>query len=719
MGMILVLAVLFMDDTMYILDAMTTSFGYYLWYLPKISWETDAWARLGADHGWSRNGPGAEASVVIEGDNYGGPDGQGGDEGWMHSWTIFYWGWWISWAPFFEALYNNDDWDCGFSPTAGDVKSTRLEKSGFEAKHNQAYTLSYALTGYSWICLLLYFITSSDSGSFVIDILAANGDPDPPLFQRVLWAITEGAAATALLKGGGGDPDRGLKALQAVSVVSGLPFTIVLMYMSHALYIAVQEEVGDLDEFRPDFRTSCLELTWKTASRLADRVPFVYVWKILTKLDDDKTLVYTALAFLIFYFGVVLLLLAPMEANLRMIAGAFYMAFAAVVAYCRYSVRKKLGIATGDLMTDYCIAATGVSRCCWARIGSGEEELVVVRGRGFEVYGVVASTLQLRCAFSFEQRIHDLAPCRPWPAALVLSFGVFKPGAAASAPRAGGVETKPAGARADRTPPALAVARDGSSAAALVEGGWSSSRSCAARTRTPASAEALDRGGGGRAARFFDYAPGAGPATLIVVLGDARGDVPKSTRVAALGVDVAGRRVYPLWSVDGLPPVAQCLACTRDGGLVVVFRNSLAKIARGGAYEALALNGFADLDFSAESAGRHLLRANDEKLAVAVGGECAAAELVDDVVLLSLPGASTCWVLDGRRGRLHLRPHAAAPVASCVAYDPRRRRVFLGSFDGDGVLGDVGLAAAPNRRLSKKPKLDEDSRTRRMSCRRA
>ena len=425
MGMILVLAVLFMDDTMYILDAMTTSFGYYLWYLPKISWETDAWARLGADHGWSRNGPGVEASVVIEGDNYGGPDGQGGDEGWMHSWTIFYWGWWISWGPFcgtflakiskgrtlgefimftlilpvlycvlwfgvfggagirmqFEALYNNDDWDCGFSPTAGDVKSTRLEKSGFEAKHNQAYTvnlwcldtediffdmlgsygsrqLSYALTGYSWICLLLYFITSSDSGSFVIDILAANGDPDPPLFQRVLWAITEGAAATALLKGGGGDPDRGLKALQAVSVVSGLPFTIVLMYMSHALYIAVQEEVGDLDEFRPNFRTSCLELTWKTASRLYALIafPFVYVWKILTKLDDDKTLVYTALAFLIFYFGVVLLLLAPMEANLRMIAGAFYMAFAAVVAYCRYSARKKLGIATGDLMTDYCIA---------------------------------------------------------------------------------------------------------------------------------------------------------------------------------------------------------------------------------------------------------------------------------------------------------------------------------------------------------------------------
>ena len=256
MGMILVLAVLFMDDTMYILDAMTTSFGYYLWYLPKISWETDAWARLGADHGWSRNGPGVEASVVIEGDNYGGPDGQGGDEGWMHSWTIFYWGWWISWAPFvgtflariskgrtlgefimftlilpvlycvlwfgvfggagirmqFEALYNNDDWDCGFSS----VKSTKLTDNGLHATHNQAYhvnlwclstedvlfdqlgsygsrELSYCLTGFAWIALLLYFITSSDSGSYVDDLLGSSGLSKPPALQKIYWGFTEGA----------------------------------------------------------------------------------------------------------------------------------------------------------------------------------------------------------------------------------------------------------------------------------------------------------------------------------------------------------------------------------------------------------------------------------------------------------------------------------------------------------------------------------------------
>ena len=67
-------------------------------FLPKIAWETDAWARLGADHTWSSNGNG-QAGVVVQG-KHGAPDGRGAGESWMHNWTIFYWGWWISWAPF-------------------------------------------------------------------------------------------------------------------------------------------------------------------------------------------------------------------------------------------------------------------------------------------------------------------------------------------------------------------------------------------------------------------------------------------------------------------------------------------------------------------------------------------------------------------------------------------------------------------------------------------
>jgi len=80
----LVLSILFMDSTWYILNAITSSFGYLLWALPKISFHTDAWEMLGT------------ATMGMGG----APDDKGGKAGWMSAWTIFYWGWWISWGPF-------------------------------------------------------------------------------------------------------------------------------------------------------------------------------------------------------------------------------------------------------------------------------------------------------------------------------------------------------------------------------------------------------------------------------------------------------------------------------------------------------------------------------------------------------------------------------------------------------------------------------------------
>ena len=97
MGMVLVTSVLFMDDTMHILDAMSTSFGNYLWYLPKIAWECDAWARLNSDHSWT--GSAVRGSLGKDG-IAGTPDGLGAGSEWLTGWTIFYWGWWISWGPF-------------------------------------------------------------------------------------------------------------------------------------------------------------------------------------------------------------------------------------------------------------------------------------------------------------------------------------------------------------------------------------------------------------------------------------------------------------------------------------------------------------------------------------------------------------------------------------------------------------------------------------------
>jgi len=89
------------------------------------------------------------------------------------------------------------------------------------------------LTVLSLIAIAIYFVTSSDSGSLIVDHLASNGHDEHHWTQRVFWAFTEGAVATALLVAGG---TNGLKALQAASIIAGLPFTVLLCYVCVAIW---------------------------------------------------------------------------------------------------------------------------------------------------------------------------------------------------------------------------------------------------------------------------------------------------------------------------------------------------------------------------------------------------------------------------------------------------------------------------------------------------
>ena len=73
------------------------------------------------------------------------------------------------------------------------------------------------------ILMVIFFITSSDSGSFVDDMVTSGGNPNPPVANRVFWGVSEGAAAAVLLLAGG------LKALQAASISAGLPQSILLI----------------------------------------------------------------------------------------------------------------------------------------------------------------------------------------------------------------------------------------------------------------------------------------------------------------------------------------------------------------------------------------------------------------------------------------------------------------------------------------------------------
>ena len=111
-----------------------------------------------------------------------------------------------------------------------------------QAWYNVMYSFSFENDGVqhfgsfmailSIISVIVYFVTSSDSGSLIVDHLASNGHHKHHWFQRLFWAFTEGAVATALLVSGGSNS---LSALQAASVVSGLPFTMFVFIMCYSI----------------------------------------------------------------------------------------------------------------------------------------------------------------------------------------------------------------------------------------------------------------------------------------------------------------------------------------------------------------------------------------------------------------------------------------------------------------------------------------------------
>jgi len=90
------------------------------------------------------------------------------------------------------------------------------------------------------LLVFVFFVTSSDSGSLVIDIITSGGHLDPPVVLRVFWAVTEGVVAAVLTLGGG------LTALQTASIATSLPFAVVLVLMAWGLLKAFREDMPAL-----------------------------------------------------------------------------------------------------------------------------------------------------------------------------------------------------------------------------------------------------------------------------------------------------------------------------------------------------------------------------------------------------------------------------------------------------------------------------------------
>ena len=232
------LFVLLVGPTLFILSLFTQSLGHYISVLPVLSFWNEAFTGTS----------------------------------WQASWTVFYWGWWISWSPFvgmFVARISKGRtvrelltgiiflpsllcflWFSVFGGAALHLQLNGLRDVATAVNDNVATALfdmleAFPLTGLvSFVGVLLlitFFVTSSDSGSLVVDHLTSGGKLDSPKPQRVFWALMEGLVAIVLLIGGG------LSALQTAAVATGLPFSLILLLMCWALKKVFDEELDLLE----------------------------------------------------------------------------------------------------------------------------------------------------------------------------------------------------------------------------------------------------------------------------------------------------------------------------------------------------------------------------------------------------------------------------------------------------------------------------------------
>ena len=194
---------------------------------------------------------------------------------WFHDWTIFYWAWWISWSPFvgmFIARISRGRtvreyfavvllapfticvvWFSAFGETAvaqhksgvgelaGDMTNASITL--FKMLHDMPFP--EVTSGIAILLLIVFIVTSADSGALVVDTITSGGKTDSPVIQRVFWACMLGLTASALLYGGGTDV---LRSLQAGTITAALPFTVILLVCCLSLYIGMRDEHEKLKE---------------------------------------------------------------------------------------------------------------------------------------------------------------------------------------------------------------------------------------------------------------------------------------------------------------------------------------------------------------------------------------------------------------------------------------------------------------------------------------
>ncbi|MFC9701518.1 BCCT family transporter [Streptomyces sp. NPDC056943] len=231
----LMLFVFLIGPTVYILDTIPASVGGYLHQLLPMASRTGAFT----------------------------------DRAWLGTWTIFYWAWWLSWAPFvgtFIARISRGRtireflmgvllvpsgatvvWFCVMGGTAIRLESTgeadlaATVKDGPEASlfaMLDALPIGTVTSVLAMILVMTYFITSADSASLVMGSLTSRGSLNPPTWLVVMWGVLMAAVAAVLLVAGG------LSSLQTATILVALPFVVVMLTLCFALLKELREDPG-------------------------------------------------------------------------------------------------------------------------------------------------------------------------------------------------------------------------------------------------------------------------------------------------------------------------------------------------------------------------------------------------------------------------------------------------------------------------------------------
>lgn len=230
---IFLLFLLITGPTVYILGGFTQNLGFYLTNFAKMSLWTETFR----------------------------------DTNWQGSWTVFYWAWWISWSPFvgmfiariskgrtirefilgvmiiptllsfvWMSVFGGSAIFLQSSGVADIVTAVKTDVSTALFEMLKYFPMTSILSIAGIILVTVFFVTSSDSGSLVVDHLTSGGKLDSPVPQRIFWAVMEGVVAAVLLIGGG------LSTLQTASITTGLPFAMVLLIGVYSLYVGLSQE---------------------------------------------------------------------------------------------------------------------------------------------------------------------------------------------------------------------------------------------------------------------------------------------------------------------------------------------------------------------------------------------------------------------------------------------------------------------------------------------